>query len=592
MQLSIQTGGSAYVPGALTIEDDNFGYNYTGFRALSRFDIQLDDSRVGMITWPGGSLAENGTDRYGMEFDGMWAGNPAAGNLAELMALANSQNSTLSIVLPTLRYAGDLDAMRADVHRFMGDLLGGAYGPLPEKLVFEIGSEFYSTFGGDANAPQTYGHIADAMVRELQACLDDPQVNVLDHDIDFAIQGGRNLAEDEALRDTLGDDTLRNIDYVIHHRFAPTAIGIDKSADEMGRILDAWEQDAVDVGGHRPELFLGTYNVASCTRAEALGHYLKEQDNLGHHIDNQDIDLDARTHVGFETYYQDKLSKYDYGPEHPRVLLEMMAEYGAEGMGASGTYGTDMQHAARLTTIDADGHPVKLIGQEMLDMMAESIDGTNLLKISLTNDRGDDVWAYGYENADKMVLFLSADDTAPGNVTLDIDGLGSTYRAVWGDSLNAHVPSDWMTRFGVVDNPYVDETPESRTYALGIRSEANPALTPEGYLSVALDQPYEMIRLSFAKTDLGAQEIQGFAEGGPVDLVDGMSHLDADAHDYAYDDYGVPMVEMAPASLGDDGAPDDDADGHGLLDAVHSGGEGGLAIGLAMLMPLLALAGM
>lgn len=544
MGISIQTGSSAYVEEANTFTEADFGYNYTGFRAVDRFDNQLEGSTVGLITWPGGSLAENCASKYGLEYDGLWNGNSTAGNLPELMALANESGAGLSIVLPTLRYMDNMDQMRSDIHDFMTDLLGGAYGPLPHKLIFEIGSEFYSTFGAQPNAAAVYGTVANGMIEEIHACLADPMVNILDTDLDIAVQSGRSMAEDDVIRAHMSDESFQTIDMVIHHRFALAATGIDRSATQMGNILDAWEVDAEAAGGHRPELFLGTYNVASYTRGEALRDYTAYMADHGHPIDADSIDMDHRTNVSFENFYQSQLDVRDYGAQHPRFMLEAMAEYGAEGMGAAGTYGSDMQHAGRLTFTDVDGNSVKFVGQEMLDMMAESIDGTELLKISVTNDAGDDVWVYGYENDDKLVLFLSADDTPPGKLSLDIGGLGSTYKSVWGDSLTAKVPDDWMTRFGVTDNARVDESPEAQSYAVGVRAGVQPTVSGDS-ITVNLDQANEVLRLSFAKTDVGAAEISTWALGDEVALTGDVQqdHSDNDLHDRVSEFLGLDVIE-------------------------------------------------
>lgn len=599
--LRIETGTSAYVPGANVFDDYVFGYNYTGFRALSRFDTQMQDSKLGLITWPGGSLAENGVSKFGLEYDGLWNGAAAAGNLPELMALANQTGAGLAVVLPTLRYANDLEGMKADIQDFMHDLLGGTYGPMPSRMIFEIGSEFYSTFCKDPNAAATYGKIADHMVREIQSCLDNPDINVLRSDIEIAVQAGRSLQEDSVVRSMLSDDTFRSVDMVIHHRFSVQAVGVDKSADDIRDVLAAWDRDATQAGGHGPELYLGTYNVASLTRNEALFHYLKALEAKGIDTSGMDIDLAARTDTGFETYYQDRLAKYDYGAKHPRVMLEMVAEYGAEGLGAAGTYGTDMQHAGRLTYTDAKGAPVKFVGQDMLDMMQESIDGTHLLKISLTNGRGVPVWAYAYENDHKLVVFLSADGNPPGNMTLNVGGLGSTYHGVWADSLTAHVPSDWMTRFGIPDNPNVDESPEGQTFALGLRTGVTPTVSGDT-VTVALDDPHEVIRLSFAKTTQGAEEIAAYSHGDGVELI----HLQDDdaSTDPTVDPIlsgpqpgdlhtHLPGVPMQDDQLLDDPMDDDDHDDT-MHEAVAAAFESsGMALGLALLaLPMLALVGL
>lgn len=574
MQLAIATGQTAYVTDSLVFDADHFGYNYTGFRDFDRFLTQLDGSQIGLITWPGGAMAEFQTDRFGLEYDGLWNGGDGAGNLYEVLDAAARVGAGVSIVLPTIRYIDRPDALVADIRSFMTDLLGGHYGPLPERLILEIGSEYYSTFRDVPDGIASYADIADLMMREIEAAVADPSINLLGFDPDIAMQGGRTLAEDEIIRDHLSDDALETVDMVLHHRFAVMATGVDTSSTEIGTILDAWEEDMAAVGGERPELFLGTYNVASYARSEALRDYVADMADHGITIDRDSIDLEARTDTDFENYWQAKLERYDYGAEHPRVLLEMMAEYGAEGMGAAGTYGSDMMHAARLTYTDAQGAPVSFVGQDMLDMMAESIDGTRLLKISTTNDRNDEVWAYGFENEHKLVLFLSADSTPPGRVDINLseyDGLQS----VRGDSLTAVIPADWMDRFGIADNPLVDESSEARSYALGEREGVDPQLTDKG-ISVTFDAPNQVIRLAFAKDDIGAAEIAAFSDGGAVSLEG------ADLPEW-HGDIGALFGDPI-----EDGTLDDDIE-HEVVDDGSSGSGMGI-LGLFALLPLLLMA--
>ena len=66
---------------------------------------------------------------------------------------------------------------------------------------------------------------------------------------------------------------------------------------QIGAILDAWEHDSEAAGGERPELFLGTYNVASYTRGEALGDYLKALEAQGPVTYDPPVDLAGRTGV-------------------------------------------------------------------------------------------------------------------------------------------------------------------------------------------------------------------------------------------------------------------------------------------------------
>lgn len=568
--IALETGTAALAPKSLAITGMDFGYNYTGFRSYDRFDSQLADNQVGLITWPGGTLSERDPSRYGFQYDGLF--NPATGRpgLAEMFVEARSEGAGLSVILPTQRYEGNDAALRADIRGFMAKLLGGHYGPLPEHLQLEVGNEWYVAFGGSVADAQAYGHVADIYVQEMSAALNDPAVNLVGADVGIAVQCGRTLVEDDAIRAEFHGDTLAEVDLVIHHRFALTATGVDRTATEIGTILDAWEAESELHGGDRPELFLGTYNVGSLTRDEALAQYIKAEAAQGHVVSAADIDLQQRTDAGFEQFWQDQLGLRDYGPEHPRLLLEMFAEYGAEGMGGAGVYGVDMQHAGRFTTVDAQGKPQDFVGQDMLDMLAESTQGTRLLKIGMMNDRGDDVWVYGFESADKLVVFLSADDAPPGKVTLEMDGIGSTYKAVYADSLTARVPDDWMARFGVTDNAAVDETNEGRTYAVGVHQAVVPEADAEG-VTVALDQPYEVIRLSFAKTDAGLAEIETYA------LDDRGVELDGPFVEPAMD-----PVDPGPVSahLSEDWAgPDDTATGSADQPDEDGGDSGGGDLG-------------
>lgn len=578
--IALETGNAAIVEKSLAITGMDFGYNYTGFRSYDRFDSQLADNQVGLITWPGGTLSERDSSRYGFQYDGLF--NPATGRpgLAEMFAEARSEGAGLSVILPTQRYEGNDAALRADIRGFMAKLLGGHYGPLPEHLQLEVGNEWYVAFGGSVADAQAYGHVADIYVQEMSAALNDPAVNLIGADVGIAVQCGRTLTEDDAIRAEFHGDTLAEVDLVIHHRFALTATGVDRAASEIGTILDAWEAESKLHGGDRPELFLGTYNVGSLTRDEALSQYIKAEAAQGHVVHASDIDLEHRTDAGFESFWQNALGQRDYGPEHPRLLLEMFAEYGAEGMGGAGVYGVDMAHPGRFTTEDAQGHAQDFVGQDLLDMLAESTQGTRLLKIGTTNDRGDDVWVYGFESKDKLVVFLSADDVAPGKVTLDMDGIGSTYKAVYGESLTAKVPPDWMARFGVPDNPDVDETNEGKTYALGQREAVLPVADRNG-VTVDLDKPYEVVRLSFAKTDAGLHEIQSYS------------------HDHGLELAGPEAMPLStdPAPDLDPVDPQDNPDSHAGLDdgqdAAHADHGGDLGIGglLAAFVPLLLLLG-
>ncbi len=583
--LAIEAGRLEQVQQSLPVTESEFGYAYSGFKSVDRFIDQIAGDEVGMIGWPGGALAEKSPEKYGLNFDGLF--NPAMKRpgLADMFEIARGHDAEMSVILPTARYEGQDATLRSDIRGFMGKLLAGHYGPLPKALQLEIGNEWYFAFGGSPADAVAYGHVADIYVDEISRALNDPSVNKLGADVKIAVQSGRSLAEDEIVRSEFQGDHLAEVDLVIHHRFPFTAQGVAKVVPELGTILDAWKDDAQALGGEGPHLFLGSYNVASYTREEAIADYLKAEAKLGNVHDRADIDMQNRTDDGFEQFWQNALGKREYGPAHARVMLETFAQYGSLGVEGAATYGSDMQHSGRLSVTDVHGKAQDFVGQDVLDMMAEATKGAKLLKFSLDNDASDPVWAYGYENADKLVVFLSADANPPGKFSVSVKGLGTTYKAVYGDSLTSQVPADWMERFGIPDNPDIDETNESRGFAIGTREGFEPKVEGAG-VTVQMDDPHEVIRLSFAKTAAGLREIEGFSDGERVELTGPETVEDAPGGDTGGGGLGdVPHVDHP--NQHPDGVDDGHGGAHDGADAAADHGGFGPGAGLLAFLPLL-----
>ena len=75
LDLSVTSGASAYANSAEAMSDQMFGVRYISYRNIDRFLDQIEDANIGLIVWPGGTLAEDRDDRYGFDFDGLQ--NPA-----------------------------------------------------------------------------------------------------------------------------------------------------------------------------------------------------------------------------------------------------------------------------------------------------------------------------------------------------------------------------------------------------------------------------------------------------------------------------------------------------------------------------------
>ena len=561
MIIHLETGASALAPGAEKLTDQTFGVRFATYTDLGGFLDQISDLDVGVIVWPGGTLAETRTDRFGLEYDGLYAPGFKQVGLDRMMEVAVQKGATLSVVLPTLRYDGDPATLREDLGGFLDDLLGGAYGRLPDKMVLEIGNEYFAHFGTGAANAGDYAEVADVMISEIALALADPTINTIGADLTIAVQSGKTFAEDAAIRSTLSDFALSNVDMITHHRFPWQPQGFDNRMDTVERIVEAWERDADAIGADRPELFVSAYNTAAYTRKEALDDYL--DDNPG--LTAASVDLDGRTTTGFEQFWQSQLDQLAYGGAHARAVLEAYASYAEAGADAAAIFGYDFPHPGRLSWETPNGVDHQFVASDMLEMIYESVEGTRVLESGSDFEPTDRVTTYAFENSDKLVVFLAGGTKGPGEVTLDIDGIGSKYLSVWAESLQAETQGNWKNIFDIPDNPAVDESPEAETYAKGIRTALDPDVSDRGItLTIGAD---EVVRLAFAKTEDGADEIDSWSLGSETDLA------------------GLPWQDEVTL---DDGSLEFEEEEIEALAEVA--GSGGGAFGAILLLPLLMLA--
>ena len=346
VNLFLESGSSAYADSQEVISDLLFGARYISYRNVDRFLDQTDDANIGLIVWPGGTLAETRDDRFGFDFDGLYNSDTDKPDLAEMMAIANAKGAALSVVLPTARYGEDLAGLEADLSAFLGQLLAGDFGPLPDQLIFEVGSEYYAHFAdGATSAAAQYGAVADLMISEIALALADAEVNLIGADISIAVQSGKTLADDAEIRAALSEFSMQSVDSLIHHRFAYQPQGIAPRIDELQWILDAWENET----GDTPNLFVSAWNTVTMTRSGVMEEYIEYQAGLGNVIDAGDIDLEGRSTTDFENFWQDALDEAAYGQEHAAYILESFSSYAEAGADAAALYGVDLIHPGRVS---------------------------------------------------------------------------------------------------------------------------------------------------------------------------------------------------------------------------------------------------
>lgn len=507
---------------ALEITSDHFGARFVSLRSFERFTEAFSAADLGMVVWPGGTLAEKNSERFGLEYDGLYNASlfPGKPDLHDVMAFCVDRGLALTVTLPTARYAGQVEVLKADLRTFLTDLYSGRYGALPEKLYFEVGNEFYSVFDGidEVEKAAAYAEVVNSYAStalEVEAQYEDASSAV-----EWSVQLGRTPEATDAMLEVLSDDAIIFTDNLAHHRFNVSLASAGKGIENVSESLELWGNEAAVLGIDRPDLSLSAYNAASLSRYEAAEAFLSEPEGAGLSID--DLDLDGRSHAAFEAFYQDMLDYRPYGLEQAESLLQVFSEYQALGLVNAGTYGWDLTHAGRMSFEDTSGQSHLFAPAQVQSMMAESLTGTKVLDWYRFNDLKDDTSfsAYGFDSDDKLVIFITAPQDFSGQSNIDLsvplDDLGSVSKA-WGERLSAEIPEDWQSLFDVPVLTGIDQSSEAETYAVGVRSTFAPDQDGAS-LKLSFFQPNEVIRLVFSRTDEGAEEVGSWHEGSGVDL--------------------------------------------------------------------------
>lgn len=570
MPINVNTGSDAFVGPEAGIDSNLFGYRFTGFRSLDRFDAQTAGDPAGLISWPGGYLVEDRTDLYGLEYVDNGLANPDSGfpSIADVMEYAVRNNHGLAVTLPTMHWHEDIPGYRVQVQEFMHNLVSGVYGPLPNTLIIEVGSEFYGHAAHlghtvDEMAP-SYGEMANALIEEVRAAENDPTVNVLGADIQIAVQAGRHDADEDAIIAELTNESLAEIDLIINARMPINFGGVDRDMPDYDSLTQEWTDAITAAGGDAPHIFLTSFNTASPTRTEAMNAYVATNAENGVVIDPNSIDTTNRTDAEFEQFWQDRIERFDLGFDQPRMLMELFAEYHEAGMIAGTAFGADQLHPGRLSFADVDRQPVSFIGMDFLNFLYESVDETRMLDISVTNTASTPNPVYAFEGDTHTTIFVMGGRT-PGEVELNIEGLSQEYTRAYVDTLTPEVPADWMERFAVPDNPDVDETPESETFAEGVLGTQAPEFR-NGNMVVHVEEPGQVIRIVLARSDDGEAAVEDW-------VVD-------------------PEMSADLAAVFPDDPDPDPEDPSDEDEVTSSGGDGGIGMIFFLLLPLLALAGM
>ncbi|MEM9434027.1 MAG: hypothetical protein AAGA12_08900 [Pseudomonadota bacterium] len=551
----------------LEITSDHFGARYTAFRGFDRFQAQTDALDYGLLVWPGGRFSEVQTNRFGYEYPGLFNSDGTGGKpgLTELFSYAVENGLSVSIVLPTARYQNDQDMLEADARDFFNDLYGNAFGPLPDKIIFEIGNEHYGVFDGDTEVAraQAYGQIVNTYADVI---VETEPPGIPADQIQFSVQLARSTAANDALLDSLDDTSILIADLVSHHRFPGS---LEAGDDRLAIVQDALDDWAEATGAAEgPNLYLSEYTTASLTRVNAASDFIASGANTDG-LTLEDIDLATRTTDAFEQYYQDTLGARPYGLEQGEMLLQLFTDYAELQLEAAAPYGWDSIHAGRMSIQGTDGQPYTFAGAQAYDMMAESLAGTTVLNWHDEVDCGD-LSVFGFDSADKLVIFLTAPEFDGENdeFFLDISQLGDL-EGLWAERLTAEVPDNWNTLFDIPQTD-IDQSNEAETFAVGHRQTFDPRVDGTT-IGLRFTQPNEIVRLSFARTDMGRDDIQSW-------------HAEGESYQDLGDSTGDFPFLLPPTDEEFKEEHDCDDEISDLADAAGGGAGGGLALALLLLL--------
>lgn len=546
---------SEFTPDSLSkvITEDHFGTRYTAFKNIDRFLDQTSEFDGGLIVWPGGSLAERSSEKYGLEYDGMWNSEdfPDRPDLYEMLQISADLGKTLSIVLPTSRYSEDPDEMVDGLwDLFESILLDFGSENLPRKVIFEVGNEYYANFLGSNEIvkAENYGKIANIIGETVSDI--DHSFGGLSNSLQFSFQAGRTSEANEAIIEQLSSTSLAQVDMISHHRFSPRLDAVTKSIPDLENSLIQWQQA---VGDDDLAVFLSAYNISSLARPESYLDYLKSIGQVG---ENQQHEIAFRSNTDFEKFYQNQLDARSVGIQHAEVILKLFSEYSALGLEAASVYGWDLIHGGRSSFNDADGESHVFAAGVIQDMMAESLIGTSQRDVEfgfeddpyhdLVNSYNSSTSIYQYENDDKAVIFLTSTNVVDDEVlALNIDDFPSSANKIWVEKMSLESHEGWMEDFGIIDNLDVEESAEEKSYASVIRETITPEFS-DGYIILPIPND-QIIRISVAKSNVGSDEIASW-HPDPENYLD-IKELDVEFSEsdiFDYDQQAPNFIEDAP----------------------------------------------
>lgn len=482
-----------FVDSASVVGNQHFGAIYTTYFGLQSFGLQAETMDVQHMRWPGGTRGEEQRDINDADGDGdseeyiysLTQDNvltvPGKG-LSDVLEYVNSNSMAFTMFTPVARYMGNLEEADHDVRQFVTKLLkesNGGFGALPNDFTIEIGNE---SVGSDALDPSQYGEIVNKQLTAIREVLADPVLNPLGIALKIGVQLGQRFEDDVAIRSAIAPENLAIVDVVVNHllplnivtsnktleQIHPEDNG-DSSFDRFKDYVAAWEED-----------------VANARNIE--------------HVD-LDYYVSAWTVGSAEENEDWQLAYQDYGARQARTALDTFSRMVASGVDSAALWGIDARSNSNWFSTLEEGEIQLSHGGEVFHLMSESLIGTRLNSgyaqpvPSSVSGSFSSYWVYSYENEDKIVVFLSANDLCePVDVTIKVESISG-------------IGSVEVTRVGTEIDPLFADIPDALQTRLHERPtvEAASVQFEDSHLNFTLTQDYEVVRFIIHKSELPNQ---------------------------------------------------------------------------------------
>lgn len=447
------------------VTEKHFGDIYTTYTTLSNFQKSHDIAgyQGNFIRWPDGGRAE--TDDFRLTNPDLFFvdGSDEGKGLTDMLAHANSLGQSFSMILPTRRYANDLETAAADLKEFLIKLFAGEFGEMPADMTLEIGNETFAMGweGTTYSSEGSYGQIANTMLATIDEIASSSRYNPDGLEISVAIQSGTNSPR-TILRE-IDPQNLDRIDQIVSHH-------LESTVDEFGfsdiqNAYDVWSAAL----GRDVEQNLSAWNVGKPVHT----YDPKDPFNVS--------DIDTA-----------ELENNSIGARQAGETIEAFTTFIALGADVLSLWGTVKHENSYFWHTDHGALETTSHGGEALSLLSDSLVGKKLLDGTFEsgswseNHDAKTYQSFTYADKTEQVVFLTAGDIKKSGqiVTVSLQE-DTTADYVWADVIRTEIPEKFLEFKGTV---------YERLFEVPVVSRIELAVN-DGEISYQFEQDFEVARI-------------------------------------------------------------------------------------------------